>query len=82
MSKQYHYVVGYDDTSMKWFVEYDTTAYFQDGNVWDDEQYREQFYGWSVPEEGSRSEAIDNKCMNMLNSLVTIWPSPLVNGEL
>ncbi len=79
---QYHYVVGYDSELDKWFVEFDTTAYFQDGNVWDDDKYREQFYGWSVPDEGSDEEALDNKCLNMLQSLVPIWPSPVVNGEL
>jgi len=79
---QYHYVVGYDSELDKWFVESDTTAYFQDGNIWDDDKYREQFYGWSVPDEGSDEEALDNKCLNMLQSLVPIWPSPVVNGEL
>ena len=38
---QYHYVVGYDSESMRWFVESDTTAYFPDGHVWDDNQYKE-----------------------------------------
>jgi hypothetical protein len=79
---QYHYVVGYDSELDKWFVESDTTAYFQDGNIWDDDKYREQFYGWSVPDECSDEEALDNKCLNMLQSLVPIWPSPVVNGEL
>ena len=79
---QYHYVVGYDSEMDKWFVEFDTTAYFSDGHMWDDEQYREHFYGWRVPSEGSPEEALDQKCMNMLNSLVTIWPSPVVKGEL
>ena len=79
---QFHYVVGYDSELDKWFVESDTTAYFHDGNIWDDDKYREQFYGWSVPDEGSHEEALDYKCLNMLQSLVPIWPSPLVNGEL
>jgi hypothetical protein len=79
---QYHYVVGYDSELNKWFVESDTTAYFQDGHAWDDEQYKESFWGWKVPDEGSFEEALDQKCMNMLHSLVPIWPSPVVEGEL
>ena len=79
---QYHYVVGYDSESMRWFVESDTTAYFSDGNVWDNKAADETGYGWSVPDEGSFEEALDQKCWNMLNSLVPIWPSPVVNGEL
>ena len=79
---QYHYVVGYDSENDRWFVESDTTAYFSDGHVWDDEQYKESFYGWSVPEQGSFEDELDMKCLNMLHSLVPIWPSPVVEGEL
>ena len=79
---QYHYVVGYDSEMDHWFVEYDTEAYFYDGHVFDSAAADETGYGWTVPEDGSREEGIDQKCMNMLNSLVTIWPSPLMNGEL
>ena len=42
---QYHYVVGYDTQTQKWFLESDTTAYFSDGNLWDEEQYRKEFLG-------------------------------------
>ena len=82
---QYHYVVGYDSDNDRWFVEYDTTAYFQDGNVWDDvkaDSSQWGYTGWWIPEEGSQEEAVDQKCMTMLQSLVPIWPSPVVNGEL
>ena len=79
---QYHYVVGYDSEHDRWFVEFDPTAYFSDGNVWDNKAADETGYGWSVPDEGSFEEALDQKCWNMLNSLVPIWPSPVVEGEL
>ena len=36
----------------------------------------------SVSDDGSFEQALDQKCLNMLQSLVPIWPSPLVNGEL
>lgn len=74
---QFHYVVGYDSDKDRWFVEYDPDVYFPDGYMWDNESEV-----WSVPDDGSHEEALDYKCLNMLQSLVPIWPSPLVNGEL
>lgn len=79
---QYHYVVGYDSENDRWFVEYDPDAYFPDGYVFDNDAANKTGYGWMVPEEGSHEEALDAKCLNMLVSLVPIWPSPVVNGEL
>lgn len=79
---QYHYVVGYDSDKDRWFIEFDPTAYFPDGNIWDDKAADETGYGWKVPDEGSFEEALDMKCWQMLNSLVPIWPSPVTNGEL
>jgi len=82
---QFHYVVGYDSDKDRWFVELDPTAYLTDGNVFYPERAESSEYGWDgwwVPDEGSRDEAIDEKCMQMLYSLVPIWPSPVVNGEL
>jgi hypothetical protein len=79
---QYHYVVGYDSEHDRWFVESDPTAYFPDGNIWDEKQAEVEFVGWKVPEEGSHEEALDQKGYNMLNSLASIWPSPVTNGEL
>ncbi len=73
---QFHYVVGYDTEMKKWFVESDTTAYFQDGNLWDDEQYREHFYGWRVPEEGSADESLDNTLIRTLGYIVDTFPVP------
>jgi len=79
---QFHYVVGYDSDKDRWWVEFDPTAYFPDGSIWDDKAADETDYGWKIPDEGSFEEALDMKCWNMLNSLVPIWPSPVVNGEL
>ena len=73
---QFHYVVGYDSDTKKWFVELDTTAYFSDGNLWDEEQYRENFYGWRVPEEGSNDEALDYELLNTLSYIVDTFPIP------
>jgi hypothetical protein len=73
---QYHYVIGYDTEKRKWFLESDTTAYFSDGNLWDDEQYRQNFYGWRVPEDGSDDEALDYDLLNTLYSIVDIIPVP------
>ena len=79
---QYHYVIGYDSEKDRWWVEFDPEAYFPDGSVWDDKLADEQGYGWFMPEDGTFENALDMKCMNMLNSLVPIWPSPVTNGEL
>lgn len=74
--KQFHYVIGYDTFHKRWFVESDTTAYFENGNVWDDDKYREEFWGWSVPEDGSEDEALDQDLLHTLESLVDIIPIP------
>ena len=73
---QYHYVVGYDTEAKRWFLESDTTAYFSNGNLWDEEQYRENFYGWRLPEESSEEEVLDQNLLNTLYSLVDIIPVP------
>ena len=73
---QYHYVIGYDTELKKWFVESDTTAYFENGNVWDDEQYKESFWGWKVPEEGSKEEFLDYDLFNILQYIVDTIPVP------
>ena len=78
---QYHYVVGYDSESMRWWIESDTTAYFPDGNVWDDNQYKESFYGWKVPEEGSSEEALDVDLFRTLGYIVDTFPIPSSSEE-
>jgi len=74
---QYSYVVTYDSDKDKWFIDHDMIGNM-DGNVWDDDLG----FFWPDDEHAPMSEGIDQKCMQMLHSLVTIWPSPLVNGEL
>lgn len=74
---QFSYVVTYDSDKDKWFVD-DYMTNNMDGNVWDDD------LGLFFADDAHApmSEGIDRKCYQMLQSLVTIWPSPLVNGEL
>ena len=72
---QYHYVVGYDTERKRWFLESDTTAYFSDGNLWDEEQYRKEFFGWRLPEVGPE-DGLDEQLLNTLYSLVDIIPIP------
>ncbi len=72
---QFHYVVGFDSNNKRWWVEWDTEAYFPDGHVWDEELDRKGEYGWTIPEDGSITELIDQRCMNMLNALTPIWPA-------
>ena len=74
---QYHYVVGYDTEMKSWFIESDTTAYFPDGHVWDDEAAAETGYGWFVPWENSIEENLDSALLHVLESCVPgILPSP------
>ena len=73
---QFHYVVFYDSETMKWNVEYDTEAYFSDGHVWDEEQYRKEFWGWTVPEYDTAAAVLDQELLNTLYSIVDIIPIP------
>ena len=72
---QFHYVVGYDTQTQKWFLESDTTAYFSDGNLWDEEQYRKEFFGWRLPEVGPE-DGLDEQLLNTLYSIVDTFPIP------
>lgn len=73
---QFHYVIGYNTETKKWFVEMDTEAYFPDGSVWDEEQYEKEFWGWVVPEDGSEAEALDLDLLNTLECIVSTFPIP------
>lgn len=74
---QYHYVVGYDSEKDRWFVESDTTDYFPDGNVYDDDSANRTGYRWFVPDEDSPEEAIDYALLRVLESCVPgILPGP------
>ena len=73
---QYHYVVGYDSELKKWFVEFDTTAYFEGGNVWDEKKAEVEYIGWKVPCEGSSEEALDYNLLKTLGYIVDTFPIP------
>lgn len=82
---QYHYVVGYDDETEKWFLEWDTTAYFPDGNVWDNERSESSIWGyagWFVPDEDDvetkNAAVIDGACQNILTYIIDTFPVPVV----
>ena len=78
---QYHYVIGYDTEKSRWFVEFDTYAYFHDGNVWSDKQFDETSYGWMVPDDDSDEAALDQELLNTLYSLVDVIPIPKENAH-
>ena len=73
---QYHYVVGYDSEMKRWFVELDTICYFPDGNMWDDQKYRSEFWGWRVPEDDSDDALLDQTLLNTLSYIVDTFPIP------
>ena len=37
MSKQYHYVVFFDDTTNKWEIDWDVPINYDGGSIWDTE---------------------------------------------
>ena len=80
---QFHYVLGFDTELNKWFVEFDTTAYFLDGHVFDQNIAEKTGYGWVEPQIHDMPEEamLDKNLMNTLNSLVDIIPIP-TKGEL
>ena len=54
---QFHYVIGYDTESRKWFIEHDDTMYFLYGNVYDG-------FNWSEPSE-TDSEKVNDALFTM-----------------
>ena len=72
----YHYVVGYNTKTNKWFVEYDTSSYFPDGHVWDDDQYDRESWGWDVPTPGTPEDKMDHELSKTLEYIVDTWPTP------
>jgi len=74
---QFHYVVGFDTDTQKWFVEFDTTAYFADGNVYNDSAATQTGRGWFYPGDDTPVEALlDQTLVNTLYSLVDVIPIP------
>ena len=72
---QYHFVVFYDDEQSKWGLEYDDTAYFPDGNVFD---HKNAEWGWFYPEDDSQQSVINGAAHNILNYIIDTFPVPVV----
>ena len=78
---QFHYVVGYDTDTKKWFVEFDTTAYFSNGNVLDNSTADITWSEWLDPNTGDTPNmaVLDQTLFNTLYSLVDVIPIPKEN---
>jgi hypothetical protein len=48
MSKQHHFVVYFDDKTLKWDIEWETSINYDEGDVWDTEA---EAWGFSEPED-------------------------------
>lgn len=72
---QYHFVIFYDDEMNKWGMEYDDTAYFPDGNVFD---HNNMEWGWFYPEDGSPAEIINGASYSIIQHIVDTFPVPVV----
>lgn len=76
---QYHFVVGFDTDSNRWWVEGDPTSYFPDGSIWDGDRVNwgdYGFHGWFIPEEDSAEEKIDIALYRALESAMDSIPVP------
>ena len=75
---QFHYVVTYDMVTQKWGVEFDTNAYFSDGNVLDNSTADLTWSEWFDPNTGDTPNlaVLDQTLFNTLYSLVDIIPIP------
>jgi hypothetical protein len=63
---QYHHVVFYDTATEQWYVDPQTDAYFQDGEVWD---YAGDHMWQRVPEgEGSAYQDQITHIISTLNA--------------
>ena len=68
---EFHYVVVYDSENKSWGVVDEDSAYFPDGNIWDES--KPYGHGWELPSD-PESIAIDQRCHTMLRTLASIWP--------
>jgi len=74
---QFHYVVSYDTDLKRWGVEFDTAAFFPDGNVYDEESAAQTGYGFFSPtSETPLEEALDEQLIRLLVYIVDTWPAP------
>ena len=74
---QYHYVVGFETESKKWFIDPDVDAYFPNGSVWDDNKSESSDWlvsGWIVPEDNSPEAALDTELLHILESVIDTFP--------
>lgn len=75
---QYHYVVGYDTESKKWFIDPDLDAYFPNGSVWDNDKSESSDYfvsGWIAPEDVTPEQsALDMEILHTLESVIDTFP--------
>ena len=78
---KFHYVLGFDTDTQKWFVEFDTTAHFSNGNVLDNSTADITWSEWLDPNTGDTPNmaVLDQTLMNTLYSLVDIIPIPKEN---
>ena len=68
---QFHYVVFYDTDTQKWGVEFDTAAYFPEGNVY------HTYSGWStIDEDTPITASLDESLVRLLGYIVDTWPAP------
>jgi hypothetical protein len=73
---QFHYVVFYDTDTQKWGVEFDTTAYFPDGNIYNHNPYAAD-EGWQASGDDTPiTAALDESLVRLLGYLVDTWPAP------
>ena len=73
---QFHYVVGYDTNTKRWFLEYGTDAYFPDGNVCSLENLKNTGYGWFMPDDDTTEAFLDQTLLNTLEYIVQTIPVP------
>lgn len=74
---QYHYVIGYNTETKRWFLEYDTTTYFPYGNLWSGENVEATGWGWVYPgDDNPEHEVLDQTLLNTLDSMLAIIPIP------
>jgi hypothetical protein len=74
---QLHYVVFYDTDTQKWGVEFDTSAYFPDGHIYDNTSATETGYGWcGLGDDTPITAALDESLVRLLGYIVDTWPAP------
>lgn len=76
---EFHYVIGYDTDSKKWFVEGDTEAAFPGGHVFDLElsQNPDRGYdGWFEPQPEDKEYLLDTRLLSTLEYIVDTFPLP------